>query len=76
MASPNQQLPAEKAIYPKLILPNVYLLGYNSPLSYGGNSWFVVDKQGNWMIDSPRFIPHLVNKIKELGFYCVQVVYN
>ena len=56
-----------KAIYPRAILPDAYFLGYNSPLSYGGNSWFVTDPKGNWMIDSPRFVPHLIEKIKELG---------
>ena len=67
MKNPEKQKSDNQATYPRNILPNVYFLGYNSPLSYGGNSWFVVHPEGNWMIDSPRFIPHLVDKIKAFG---------
>ena len=59
--------PESKATYPRIILPDVYLLGYNSPLSYGGSSWFIVNEHGNWMIDSPRFVPQVIEKIRELG---------
>jgi len=67
MSNAKQKSPQSLATYPRAVLSNVYFLGYNSPLSYGGNSWFVVSEDGNWMIDSPRFVPHLVDKIKELG---------
>jgi len=67
MTNSEEKLPESKATYPRAILPDVYLLGYNSPLSYGGNSWFIVHEKGNWMIDSPRFVPQLVEKINELG---------
>ncbi len=45
----------------------VYYCGFNSPKSYGGNSYFVVHGEGNWLIDSPKFLPHLVSKFEELG---------
>src|SRR4051812_49988571 len=31
----------------------VFLCGFNSPDSYGGNSYFVRHPGGNWMIDAP-----------------------
>lgn len=46
---------------------NVYYCGFNSPKSYGGNSYFVVHKEGNWLIDSPKFLPHLVERFEEMG---------
>ena len=52
---------------PLLIEDNVYYCGFNSPKSYGGNSFFVQHEDGNWMIDSPKFLPHLVESFSELG---------
>lgn len=46
---------------------NVYYCGFNSPKSYGGNSFFIKHPQGNWLIDSPKFLPHLVKQFKQLG---------
>ncbi len=45
----------------------VHYCGFNSPDSYGGNSYFVRDPGGNWLVDSPRFVPHLVRRFHELG---------
>jgi glyoxylase-like metal-dependent hydrolase (beta-lactamase superfamily II)/ferredoxin len=41
--------------------------GFNSPKSYGGNSYYVRHKGGNWLIDSPKFLPRLVRRFEELG---------
>lgn len=30
--------------------------GYNSPKSYGGNSYLVRHPAGNWLIDAPKFV--------------------
>lgn len=57
----------EAKTYPRRVLPNVYFNGFNSPLSYGANSWLITDPNGNWMVDCPRFVPQVVTKIKELG---------
>lgn len=46
---------------------NVYYCGFNSPRSYGGNSFLILDKDENWMVDSPRFTRSLVKKIEKLG---------
>ena len=52
---------------PRLIEDNVYYCAFNSPKSYGGNSYFVRHPDGNWLIDSPRFTPLLEDRIEQLG---------
>jgi glyoxylase-like metal-dependent hydrolase (beta-lactamase superfamily II)/ferredoxin len=41
--------------------------GFTSPKSYGGSSYFVRHPGGNWLIDSPKFLPRLVRRLEELG---------
>jgi glyoxylase-like metal-dependent hydrolase (beta-lactamase superfamily II)/ferredoxin len=53
--------------FPLQIEDNVYYCGFNSERSYGGNSYLVVDKGGNWLIDSPKFLPFLKEKFAALG---------
>jgi glyoxylase-like metal-dependent hydrolase (beta-lactamase superfamily II)/ferredoxin len=45
----------------------VYYCGYNSPKSYGGNSYFIRHSAGNWLIDSPKFVAPLVRRLETLG---------
>jgi glyoxylase-like metal-dependent hydrolase (beta-lactamase superfamily II)/ferredoxin len=53
--------------FPLHLDENVYYCGFNSPKSYGGNSYFIQDDGGNWMIDSPKFLPQLVKRFEEMG---------
>jgi glyoxylase-like metal-dependent hydrolase (beta-lactamase superfamily II)/ferredoxin len=53
--------------FPLLIDEPVYYCGFNSPKSYGGNSYFVRHPDGNWLIDSPKFLPRLVRRFEALG---------
>jgi glyoxylase-like metal-dependent hydrolase (beta-lactamase superfamily II)/ferredoxin len=53
--------------FPLLIEEPVYYCGYNSRKSYGGNSYFLRHKDGNWLIDSPRFVAPLVPQLEKLG---------
>jgi glyoxylase-like metal-dependent hydrolase (beta-lactamase superfamily II)/ferredoxin len=53
--------------FPLQIEEGVYYCGFNSPKSYGGNSYFVRHPQGNWLIDSPKFLPRLVQGFEKLG---------
>jgi len=53
--------------FPLSIENGVYYSGFNSPKSYGGNSYFVQHPDGNWLIDSPRYLSHLVRRFGELG---------
>src|SRR5260370_39532220 len=41
--------------------------GYNSPRSYGGTSYFIRHPTGNWLIDSPKFVTPLVQRLEALG---------
>lgn len=53
--------------FPLLLEEPVYYCGYNSPKSYGGNSYFLRHAAGNWLIDSPKFVPALVRRLEALG---------
>jgi glyoxylase-like metal-dependent hydrolase (beta-lactamase superfamily II)/ferredoxin len=53
--------------FPLPLTHNVYYCGFNSAKSYGANSFFVTDPSGNWLIDSPKYLPHLVKRFTALG---------
>lgn len=53
--------------FPLLIEEPVYYCGYNSPKSFGGNSYFVEHPAGNWLIDSPKFVTPLVKQLETQG---------
>src|SRR5947199_164394 len=53
--------------FPLALEEPVYYCGFNSPKSYGGNSYFVRHPDGNWLIDSPKFLPRLVRRFEALG---------
>ena len=53
--------------FPLAVEGPVYTCGFNSPKSYGGNSYFVRRPDGNWLIDSPKFLPRLVRRFEEWG---------
>lgn len=53
--------------FPLLLEDPVFYCGYNSPKSFGGNSYFLRHSEGNWLIDSPKFVPPLVEKLEALG---------
>jgi glyoxylase-like metal-dependent hydrolase (beta-lactamase superfamily II)/ferredoxin len=53
--------------FPEHLGDGVFYLGFNSPASAGGKSYFIVSDHGNWMIDSPKFTPRLVKWIEERG---------
>jgi len=53
--------------FPLVIEEPVFYCGYNSPKSYGGNSYFIRHPAGNWLIDSPKFVTPLVRQLEALG---------
>jgi glyoxylase-like metal-dependent hydrolase (beta-lactamase superfamily II)/ferredoxin len=53
--------------FPLTVEEPVSYCGFNSPKSYGGNSYFVRHPAGNWLIDSPKFLPRLVAKLESQG---------
>ncbi len=60
-------LNAAKADFPLPIEDNVYYCGFNSDKSFGANSFFVQHPDGNWLIDSPRYLKLLVDVFERLG---------
>lgn len=61
------EIPAANADFPLRLEDNVYYCGFNSPKSYGGNSYFVEHPAGNWLIDSPRFVESLARRFEQRG---------
>jgi glyoxylase-like metal-dependent hydrolase (beta-lactamase superfamily II)/ferredoxin len=53
--------------FPLPMAPGIYLNGFNHRDSYGAHSYFIQSEAGNWLIDSPRFIPHLVHRFDAMG---------
>lgn len=53
--------------FPLKLSEDVYYCGYSSAKSYGGHSYLITAPEGNWLIDAPRYVPALVNKMLELG---------
>lgn len=55
------------ADFPLVVEDPVFYCGYNSRKSYGGNSYFIRHAGGNWLIDSPKFVAPLVQRLEALG---------
>src|SRR5687767_2996356 len=53
--------------FPLHLEDGVYYCGFNSPKSYGGSSYLINHPDGNWLIDSPKFLPPLIRRFRELG---------
>lgn len=58
---------AARADFPLVLEEPVYYCGYNSPKSYGGNSYFIRHDAGNWLVDAPKYLPALVERFEALG---------
>jgi glyoxylase-like metal-dependent hydrolase (beta-lactamase superfamily II)/ferredoxin len=53
--------------FPLRLDEEVSYAGFNSPKSYGGNSYFIRLPRGNWLVDSPKYLPYLVERFEALG---------
>ena len=53
--------------YPFPLEEDVFHCGFHSEKSYGAASYFIRTSNGNYMIDSPRFVKRLSNNLKKLG---------
>lgn len=63
-----EQRAAEES-FPRLIqgTQNCYHCGFHDELSFGCASYLIKRPEGNILVDVPRYVPKLVNRIKELG---------
>jgi len=53
--------------FPLALEPGLFYCGFNSRKSFGGNSYFLRHPEGNWLIDSPRFVEHVARRFEEEG---------
>ncbi|TKS60612.1 MAG: MBL fold metallo-hydrolase [Nitrospira sp.] len=55
------------ASFPLHLEDGVYYCGFNSEKSFGANSFFIEHPSGNWLVDSPRYIKHLIDAFEQRG---------
>jgi glyoxylase-like metal-dependent hydrolase (beta-lactamase superfamily II)/ferredoxin len=65
--SDKMRLKEAMSSFPLLLEGGVFYCGFNSEKSFGANSYFVQHPAGNWLIDSPRYIKHLVDAFERMG---------
>lgn len=65
--SDKAQLQTAMASFPLPIEDGVSYCGFNSEKSYGANSFFIEHPDGNWLIDSPRYLKHLIEAFEQRG---------
>jgi len=62
-----QKLQKAMASFPMHLEGGVSYCGFNSEKSFGANSFFIEHPDGNWLVDSPRYINHLVDFFERKG---------
>ncbi len=65
--SDKTSLQVARASFPIHLEGGVYYCGFNSEKSFGANSFFIEHPDGNWLIDSPRYIKQLVEFFEQKG---------
>lgn len=65
--SDKSHLRTAMASFPIRLENGVSYCGFNSEKSFGANSFFIEHPEGNWLIDSPRYIKHLVESFEQRG---------
>jgi len=55
------------ASFPVPLEDGVFYCGFNSEKSFGANSFFVEHPEGNWLVDCPRYVKHLVDAFERRG---------
>jgi len=65
--SDKARLHAAMASFPLHLEDGVSYCGFNSDKSYGANSFFIEHPDGNWLIDSPRYVKQLIEVFEQRG---------
>ncbi|MDE3051597.1 MAG: MBL fold metallo-hydrolase, partial [Nitrospirota bacterium] len=65
--SDTSRLKEAMASYPLHLEGGVSYCGFNSEKSFGANSFFIEHPDGNWLVDSPRYLTHLVEAFERKG---------
>ena len=65
--SDRARVQAAMASFPLRLDEGVFYCGFNSEKSFGANSYFVQHPDGNWLVDSPRYLKHLVEAFEGMG---------
>jgi len=63
----NARLQQAKNSFPLQLEEGVFYCGFNSEKSFGANSFFVRHPDGNWLVDSPRYLKQLVAAFERMG---------
>jgi glyoxylase-like metal-dependent hydrolase (beta-lactamase superfamily II)/ferredoxin len=53
--------------FPLEITDGIFYNGFVSPDSFGASSYFISHPDGNWLIDSPKYLPYLRDRFAEMG---------
>ena len=65
--SDKTRLQQAKESFPLHLEDGVFYCGFNSDKSFGANSFFIRHQDGNWLIDSPRYLKQLVEAFERMG---------
>lgn len=65
--SDKSRLHQAMASFPLQLEHGVSYCGFNSEKSFGANSFLIEHPDGNWLIDSPRYIKHLTEVFEQRG---------
>lgn len=53
--------------FPLRVIDDIYYCGFTSRKSYGANSYLVKHPDGNWLIESPRYVSRLAERLDKMG---------
>ncbi len=65
--SEKRRLQEAQSSFPLFIDGPVWYSGFNSEKSFGAHSYFFEHPEGNWLVDSPRYIKYLVDQFEQRG---------
>ncbi len=56
-----------KLDFPLPITDDIFYCGFAAADSFGASSYFIRHPEGNWLIDSPKYLPYLRDQFAEMG---------